>query len=166
MQSVANTSITGSASEENIEDTDHEEEGAEPGTSDEENGEFRDDAASDDTEDHDSEGDAFTPQVIKGVYDKSCGNSYKEGVTTLGLSIATHRLWEKSTYEYDRKWLAKNDISDAILDDFTSRMKMEELFPNGALKVNDELYIEVETAQGDTVEKSATVSPLSSSTLL
>ena len=41
-----------------------------------------------------------------------------------------------------------NDISAKILDEIVSRIKMEKLIPKGATKLQDEIYIEVETIQG------------------
>ena len=150
MHSVTNTSVPDSESEASNEETETEEAVVEGNE-----------------DDDDDEGKAtFLPQLIKGYYDKSTGNSYKAGVKTLGLPNAIHRVWEKQSYEYDPKWMEQHGVPEEVLKDFVSRIRFDELIPKGALKLNDELYIEGKTAQGVKVEKSATVSPPSSSTLL
>ena len=150
MQSVTNTFIPDSESEASNEETEAEEAGVE-GNEDE----------------HNDKGEAiFPPQLIKDHHDKSTGHSYKDGVKTLGLPIAVHKIWEKKSYEYDPKWMEKHGVPEAVLEDFVSAIRMDELIPKGALKMNDELYIVGKTHKGVEVEKYATVSPPSSSTLL
>lgn len=58
--------------------------------------------------------------------------------------------------------MEKNGISEEVFDDFMSRIKTEKLILKGAIKVQDELYIEVGSIQG-AIEQSSIVSLFSCS---
>ena len=79
--------------------------------------------------------------------------------STLGIPHDLHREWK--TNGYDINWLQVTGTPETILDDFKSKMKLDQMVIKGALKINDELYHDgVVVGQKDvTVEKFGRVSP-------
>lgn len=118
-----------------------------------------DDEMNDDETDDDEEDDnaIFAPIPIK-EHARSC-DGFSNGETTLGLPNHIYRSWKANGY--NDNWLAIAGVSENILNEFTSKIKMESLLLKGALQINDELYIIIKFTQDGTeylTEKSARVS--------
>ena len=118
-------------------------------------------AKSDDEEnDEEGEGEIFKPvPILEQHKTKLSQQGLEPTAKTLGLPHELHRKWQETGY--DPEWMQMAGVSEAILTSFTSKMKMDQMFIKGALKIGDELYHVgvVEGKEGVIVEKSGRVSP-------
>lgn len=97
----------------------------------------------------------FAPVQIA-PFAKSC-DGFTHGETTLGLPHRVYSEW--NSQPYDNAWMEKAGVSEDKLDEFVSKVKMENLVLKSALKIGDELYTVVKDAEGViTAEKMARVS--------
>lgn len=99
----------------------------------------------------------FGPVLIK-PHARSC-DGFEGHETTLGLPHRVYREWSNSPY--DNAWMEMAGIAENILQDFTSKEKLEHLILKGALHIGDELYVNMPYTDGKEtmdVEKSARVS--------
>lgn len=76
----------------------------------------------------------------------------------LGLKEAVYRQYEPDNFV--RTWLEDNGVDTAILNDFRSAMKLDELVKRDIVTVGDELYLQDSNAKVATVSCLIALSPL------